>query len=97
MAKNTNNSKNVSKTNAKKKVYELTSMVPMLYIGVVVVFGTALLQSFFPNFPEVLRNILYFIGIMAFLVYMFQIAFEKRTGKSEAGGENKKNRLPNRK
>ncbi len=88
-----------SKKNTKKntKVREITSMVPLLYVGIVVVFGTALIQSFFPNFPTLVRNILYFIGIMAFVVYMFQIAFEKRTGKSEPDGESKENRLPRRK
>ena len=87
-----------SKKNTKKntKVREITSMVPLLYVGIVVVFGTALIQSFFPNFPTLVRNILYFIGIMAFVVYMFQIAFEKRTGKSEPDGESKENRLPRR-
>ena len=89
--------KSKKNTAKKSKVMELTSMVPMLYIGIVVVFGTAIIQSIFPNFPVIVRNILYFIGIMAFVVYMFQIAFEKRTGKSESGGESKENRLPRRK
>lgn len=88
-----------SKKNSKKKGDKNVniSMTPLLYIGVVVVFGTALIQSFFPNFPTMARNILYFFGIMAFVIYMFQIAFEKRTGKSEDGAESKENRLSNRK
>ena len=56
------------------------SLTPFLYGGFIVVCVTALLQSFI---PEVLRNVLYIVGVLAMVVYMFQIAFEKRTGKRE--------------
>ena len=68
----------------KKKEKKLNfSLTPFLYIGFVIVCVTALLQSFIPAFPGVLRNVLYIVGVMAMVVYMFQIAFEKRTGKRE--------------
>ena len=62
-----------------------------------IVCATALLQSFVPNFPEGLRNILYIIGVLAMVVYMFQIAFEKRTGKRENDVPAKENKSKNRK
>ena len=72
------------------------SLTPFLYGGFIVVCVTALLQSFIPAFPEVLRNVLYIVGVLAMVVYMFQIAFEKRTGKRENDApakENKSKRL----
>ncbi len=91
----------MSKKNSKKKEQEKDirklTMVPLFVLGIVVIFATALLQSFFPNFPELVRNILYFVGIAALVVYMIQIAFEKRTGKSEKGGKPVQNRLSGRK
>ena len=59
------------------------SLTPFLYGGFIVVCVTALLQSFIPAFPEILRNVLYIVGVLAMVVYMFQIAFVKRTGKLE--------------
>ena len=82
----------------KKKEKKLNfSPTPFLYIGFVIVCATALLQSFVPNFPEGLRNILYIIGVLAMVVYMFQIAFEKRTGKRENDVPAKENKSKNRK
>ena len=91
----------MSKKNSKKKEQEKDirklTMVPLFVLGIVVIFATALLQSFLPNFPALVRNILYFVGIAALVVYMIQIAFEKRTGKSEKGGKPAQNRLSGRK
>ena len=91
----------MSKKNSKKKEQEKDirklTMVHLFVLGIVVIFATALLQSFLPNFPALVRNILYFVGIAALVVYMIQIAFEKRTGKSESDGESRPNRLRNRK
>ncbi len=82
----------------KKKEKKLNfSLTPFLYIGFVIVCVTALLQSFIPNFPEVLRNILYIVGVLAMVVYMFQIAFEKRTGKRENDAPEKESKSKNRK
>ena len=73
------------------------SLTPFLYIGFVIVCVTALLQSFIPNFPEGLRNILYIVGVLAMIVYMLQIAFEKRTGKRENDAPEKESKSKNRK
>ena len=82
----------------KKKEKKLNfSLTPFLYIGFIIVCVTALLQSFIPNFPEGLRNILYIVGVLAMFVYMFQIAFEKRTGKRENDAPEKESKSKNRK
>ncbi len=82
----------------KKKEKKLNfSLTPFLYIGFVIVCVTALLQSFIPNFPEGLRNILYIVGVLAMIVYMLQIAFEKRTGKRENDAPEKESKSKNRK
>ncbi len=86
----------MAKGNKKEKKFNF-SLTPFLYIGFVVVCVTALLQSFIPNFPEGLRNILYIVGVLAMVVYMFQIAFEKRTGKRENDVPVKENKSKNRK
>lgn len=84
--------------NGNKKGKKLNfSLTPFLYIGFVIVCVTALLQSFVPNFPEGLRNILYIVGVLAMVVYMFQIAFEKRTGKRQNDVPAKENKSKNRK
>lgn len=82
----------------KKKEKKLNfSLTPFLYIGFVIVCVTALLQSFITNFPEGLRNILYIVGVLAMIVYMLQIAFEKRTGKRENDAPEKESKSKNRK
>ena len=82
----------------KKKERKMNfSLTPFLYGGFIVVCVTALLQSFIPAFPEVLRNVLYIVGVLAMVVYMFQIAFEKRTGKRENDVPAKENKSKNRK
>ncbi len=86
----------MAKGNKKEKKFNF-SLTPFLYIGFVIVCVTALLQSFIPNFPEGLRNILYIVGVLAMVVYMFQIAFEKRTGKRENDVPVKENKSKNRK
>lgn len=77
----------------KKKERKMNfSLTPFLYGGFIVVCVTALLQSFIPAFPGVLRNVLYMVGVLAMVVYMFQIAFEKRTGKRENDAPEKQNK-----
>mgnify|MGYP000475269117 FL=1 len=86
----------MAKGKKKEKILNF-SLTPFLYIGFVIVCVTALLQSFIPNFPEGLRNILYIVGVLAMVVYMFQIAFEKRTGKRENDAPEKESKSKNRK
>ena len=81
----------------KKQEEKKLTMVPFLYMGIILVVVTALLQSFWAGFPEGLRNILYLSGVIALVVYMMQIAFEKRTGKSEPDEEVRGQRLSGRK
>ena len=75
----------MSKNPKKKQKFDASkiTMVPMLIVGIVIIFGTAIAQSLIPDMSASLRNILYFVGIAALVVYMFQIAFEKRTGKRD--------------
>lgn len=89
--------KNSKGNGAKKEAKKDISLTPLMYLGFIIVCVTALLQSLIPEFPQALGNILYVIGVLALVVYMIQIAFEKRTGKREADGENVENRLKNRK
>lgn len=74
--------------NKKKAKKKEISMTPLMYMGFIMVCVTGILQAFIPAFPKMLANVLYIIGVLALAVYMMQIAFEKRTGKSEADGEN---------
>lgn len=70
-----------------KKAKKDVTMTPLMYMGFIIVCVTALLQNLIPGFPAALGNVLYIIGVLALVVYMIQVAFEKRTGKREAGGE----------
>ena len=81
----------MAKGNKKAKKINF-SLTPFLYGCFIVVCVTALLQSFIPAFPGVLRNVLYMVGVLAMVVYMFQIAFEKRTGKRENDAPEKQNK-----
>ena len=76
---------------AKKKKKELKkiSMTPLLWMGIIIVIGLSIVNSIFPNFPKGVSTILYIVGLLALIVYMWQIAFEKRTGYEELP-ENKK-------
>ena len=82
---------------SKKEEEKKISFQPFLYMGVILVLVTALLQNVWQGFPEGLRNILYIIGVIALIVYMMQIAFEKRTGKSEPDEDTRGDRLSGRK
>ena len=86
----------MAKNKKKQKTFNI-SLTPFLYIGFVIVLGTALLQNLIDNFPAGLRNILYLVGVLAMVVYMIQIAFEKRTGKRENDVPAKENKSKNRK
>lgn len=78
----------MAKKERKRKAKEI-SMTPLLWLGFLLVIGTALVNSIFPNFPQALSNVLYVVGLLALIVYMWQKAFERRTGYEEMP-ENKK-------
>ncbi len=73
----------------KKRELKKISMTPLLWLGILLVVGLSILNSIFPNFPKGVSTILYIVGLLALIVYMWQIAFEKRTGYEELP-ENKK-------
>ena len=78
----------MAKEKKKRQVKEI-SMTPLLWLGFILVIATALANSFFPNFPKGLSNVLYVFGLLALVIYMWQKSFEKRTGYEELP-ENKK-------
>ena len=85
-----------NKKNKKKAEKEIT-MVPLAYLGGILIGITVLLQNVWSGMPKTVANILYIVGVLALIIYMVQIAFEKRTGKPEEGAETKGVRLKNRK
>ena len=96
MAKNNNyGTKSAKKKKTADKADKLT-LTPFLFIGFVIVCVTAILQNVLDNFPTTLRNILYFVGIMAMVVYMLQVAFERRTGKKNGEEAKSQNKPANR-
>lgn len=75
--------------NAKNKDKKDISLTPLLWLGFLMVLGVAILNSIFPGFPKGLSTILYVVGLLALVIYMWQKAFERRTGYEEMP-ENKK-------
>lgn len=75
-------SKNSANKSKKKQVKEI-SMLPLLYLGIILIIVTIILGSIFPNMPSGISTVLYLMGVVALIVYMLQVAFEKRTGKAE--------------
>ena len=73
----------------KKREPKKISMTPLLWLGFLLVIGMAIVNSIFPNFPQGVSTILYIVGLLALIVYMWQKAFERRTGYEEEP-ENKK-------
>lgn len=73
---------NMAKDNKKKQLKEI-SMTPLLWFGFILIVATALVNSFFPNFPKAVSTVAYVFGLFALIIYMWQKAFEKRTGYEE--------------
>lgn len=78
----------MAKKDKKRQIKEI-SMTPLLWLGFLLVVGMAIVNSIFPGFPKAVSTILYIIGLLALVVYMWQKAFERRTGCEELP-ENKK-------
>lgn len=78
----------MAKKGKKREVKEI-SMTPLLWLGFIIIIGVALVNSFFSGFPKSISTILYMVGLLALIIYMWQKAFERRTGYEEAP-ENKK-------
>lgn len=73
----------------KKREVKKISLTPLLWLGFIIIIGVALVNSFFPNIPKGVSTILYMVGLLALIIYMWQKAFERRTGYEEMP-ENKK-------
>lgn len=73
------------------------SLTPLLYFGLVLIVVGVVLSKLFPNLPEIVTTIVYLIGMLALIVYMWQCMYERRTGKKEKDGETQGNRLSGRK
>ena len=58
----------------------------LLWLGLIIIVITVSLGSLFPNIPSGITTMLYVIGILALIIYMWQIMYEKRTGRSEKDG-----------
>ena len=58
----------------------------LLWLGLILIVISAALGSLFPNIPEGITTMLYVFGIIALVIYMWQIMYEKRTGRSEKDG-----------
>lgn len=86
----------MAKKNKKRSVKDI-SLVPLAYFGGILIGIAVVLQNVWSGMPKTVANIMYIIGVLALIIYMIQIAFENRTGKSEEGGESKGIRLKNRK
>ena len=79
----------MAKKEKKKRELKEISMTPLLWLGFLLVIGLSIVNSVFPNFPKPISAVLYVVGLLALIVYMWQKAFERRTGYEELP-ENKK-------
>lgn len=61
----------------KEKVININSF---LWLGIALVVGTAVLSRVIKGMPVWLSTALYLVGICAFLFYMLEIQYRRRTG-----------------
>lgn len=73
----------MAKKEKKKRELKKISMTPLLWLGFLLIIGLSIVNSIFPNFPTGVSTILYIVGLLALIVYMWQKAFERRTGYEE--------------
>ena len=57
-----------------------------LVLGIVLVAAAALLGSFFPAWPKIIFTIMYIMGVLALILYMWEIQYRRRTGDYNAEG-----------
>lgn len=66
------------------------SMTPLLIFGFILLIANIVLGMFIDGFTDgIISKLIYLVAILAMVVYMYQIAFEKRTGKAELGEDEK--------
>ena len=61
-----------------------------LYLGVILVAATAVLSNVFPAIPKAVTAILYVVGVIALVLYMWEIQYRRRTGDYHDGGSSAK-------
>jgi membrane protein implicated in regulation of membrane protease activity len=60
-----------------------------LVLGVVLVAAAAILGAVVPGFPKAVGNIMYLIGALALVLYMWEIQYRRRTGDYHDEGTGK--------
>ncbi len=89
MAKN-NNYKASGKGSKKNEKQPNLSMTPLMVFGFVLIVLNVALAQFIDGYAQsTISTIVYLVAVLAFVVYMYQIAFEKRTGKKELSEDEK--------
>lgn len=89
MAKNSNY-KTSGKGSKKGEKQPNLSMTPLMVLGFILIILNIALSYFIDGYGQsTISTILYIVAILAFVVYMYQIAFEKRTGKKELSEDEK--------
>jgi len=82
------------KSAAKGKSRELdVDLTKLLWFGVVLIIVSIALGIIFPAIPKWICTVLYLMAILAFIIYMWQNRYEKRTGKTDKDSEFRGNRL----
>lgn len=76
-----------AKPKKKKKQAKDINFGALLTMGIILILATLVLNMIFPKIPDAVINIMYIVGVLSLVVYMIQIAFEKRTGKAELTDE----------
>ena len=66
-----------------------------LYLGIVVIVATAVLGRFI-DIPKGVSSILYLVGIIALVLYMWEIQYRRRTGDYNDEGAGKKGKQLNK-
>lgn len=51
-----------------------------LLLGIIIVAAAAVLNAVFPDWPKGIFTILYVVGILALIMYMWEIQYRRRTG-----------------
>jgi len=69
-----------------KKKTKFININMFLYIGVALIVIASTIQITLPNVPSVVSNVLYIVGILSFIVYMFEIQYRRRTGDERDDG-----------
>jgi Fe2+ transport system protein B len=81
----------------KKNTVKSANINSFLLLGVVLVGAAVAIGAFFPQAPSVVSTVLYIMGVTAFVLYMWEIQYRRRTGDyndegTGAGGKNGKKR-----